>query len=58
MGALILFVQGVLGDSFYGSKGPVKMAWLVYWKKEEESVESNAFMPLLDNLEREKQKIF
>ena len=50
MGALVLHVQGVLGDSFYN------LGWhgSFVGRKWKKSLESNAFMPFLDNMEREK----
>ena len=58
MGAVIPFVQGELGDLVVGQRDLVRVAWLVYGKKKEESVESSTIVPILDNLEGEKQKIF
>ena len=40
-------IHASIRDSF-------RVAWFVHWKKKDESVESSAFVPLLDNLEGEK----
>ncbi|RVX04542.1 hypothetical protein CK203_023401 [Vitis vinifera] len=34
-------------------RDPSRVVWFVHWKKEDESVESSAFVPFLDNLEEE-----
>ena len=54
MGAFVLFVQGELGDSCFCLRDLFRVVWFVHWKKEDESVESSAFVPFLDNLEGEK----
>ena len=54
VGALVICFKGVLGDPFYNKRDPFRVAWLFCWKKVEKSLESNAFMPFLDNIERDK----